>query len=250
MLRAALAVAAGYLLLCLALFVLQRSMLYHPPREAGGPVVDFAGHAAAVHAVKGPKALIYFGGNAEDVTRSLEDYAREFPDYAIYMPQYRGFGGNAGTPTEEGLTEDALELFDRVWEKHMQVTVVGRSLGSALAVRVAAEKQVTRVVLITPFDSIEDVARRTFPFLPMGLIVRDKYLSSAHAAGVSAPVLLLAAGEDEMIPRASTELLLTRFTGGNARMAVIAGTGHNDIENSKLFWTYLRRGVTGEGEGY
>ncbi len=238
--------AGLYLALCGMLFLFQRSLLYHPPAESVGPVVDLQGMPVSMRALKSPQAVLYFGGNAEDVARSLPEFAAAFPEHAVYLAHYRGFGGARGTPTEEGLTEDALALFDILFEKHTQVTVIGRSLGSALAVRVASEKQVARLVLITPFDSILDVGERTFPLLPMRWIVKDQYLSSVYAPGVSVPTLIITAERDEMIPRASTELLLSRFARGVARQVVIAGAGHNSISDGQLFWPYLQRGVAGE----
>jgi pimeloyl-ACP methyl ester carboxylesterase len=244
--RAALVCGGLYVAMCALLYVFQQSLMYFPPSAPVGPVVDFQGHAVSMRGLRSPQALLYFGGNAEDVAANLPEYAAAFPEHAIYLAHYRGFGGAPGTPDEEGLTEDALALFDRVWEKHAQVTVVGRSLGSGLALRVASEKQVARLVLITPFDSMEDVAERRLPFVPVRWLLRDKYLSSKYAAGVSVPVLVISAERDEVVPRESTELLMARFARGVARQVVVARAGHNTIAESKLFWAYLQRGVMGE----
>ena len=123
--------------------------------------------------------------------------------------------GSAGTPSEAAIVADALALFDEARREHRDVVVVGRSLGSGVAVRVASLRPVARVVLVTPYDSIQEIAAARFAFFPVRWLLRDKFESWKYAPAVTAPTLLIAAEHDEVIPRASTELLLTRFkTGG------------------------------------
>ena len=92
-------------------------------------------------------------------------------------------------------------------------------------------------MLVTPYDSITEIAARQFPFVPVRLLLLDHFESAKYAAQVTAPTLLIAAENDTVIPRASSERLLTRFRPGIARLEVVAGTGHNDIGASA---TYLR----------
>src|SRR5260370_41081884 len=93
----------------------------------------------------GSHALIYFGGNAEDVSLNMPSLSAGFPDSAIYLLHYRGYGGSSGRPSEGALFADALTLFDQVHSKHPDVDVVGRSLGSGIAVYVASLRPVTRL---------------------------------------------------------------------------------------------------------
>lgn len=229
----------AYAAACLALFFLQRSLIYFPPATAALPAPQTTTLAVPGAVLKvserplaGPCALIYLGGNAEDVTASLPLLVRAYPDRALYLLHYRGYTGSTGTPSEQALVADALALFDRVAREHRDVAVVGRSLGTGVAVQLAARRPVSRMVLVTPFDSLAGLAARQFPVFPVGLLLRDRYDSAAYAPQVRAPTLLLAAGEDEIIPADSAAALLQRFPQGVANLHVIAGTGHNTISNS------------------
>jgi len=228
--------ALVYLGLCGALFVLQRSLIYIPqPASSYDRAATIVLPTAAARVLvstrpkDGPRALIYFGGNAEDVSLSMPRLALGFPDSAIYLLHYRGYGGSSGKPSEEALLADALTLFDEVHAKHPDVEVVGRSLGSGVAVYVASLRPVTRLVLVTPFDSLEELAAAQFPYVPVRWLLLDKYESWKYAPHVTAPTLIVAAEQDEIVPRASTELLRSRFRNGLATLQIIAGTGHNSI---------------------
>ncbi|MGH8856154.1 MAG: alpha/beta hydrolase [Telluria sp.] len=230
---------AVYAVACLALYFLQRSLIYFPPAAAAFPApatstLEVPGAVVKVserpHA--GDKALIYLGGNAEDVTASLPLLDAAFPQRALYLLHYRGYTGSSGSPSEQALVADALALFDRVARQHQDIVVVGRSLGSGIAVQLASQRPVARLVLVTPFDSLPDLAAGQFPFFPVRWLMRDKYACAQYAPHVSAPTLIVAAGDDEFIPARSTGLLLSRFAPGVASMRVIRGTGHNTISSS------------------
>nr|WP_319588188.1 alpha/beta hydrolase [uncultured Desulfobulbus sp.] len=183
----------------------------------------------------GPDALLYFGGNAEDVSSSLPSLAQAFPDHALYLPHYRGYGGSSGKPSETALFADALALFDKAKNEHSKIVVIGRSLGSGVAVYLASQRPVARLVLVTPYDSIQGLATRQFPYLPVHWLLLDKFESGKYAPKVTAPTLVIAAEHDEVIPRASTEALCTRFSGGVAALKVVGGTGHNTISESPAY---------------
>ncbi len=247
-----LAGALVYGALCGLLFLRQRSLLYFPqPHSADAPgellALPMAGgppEARVLVTVRrrpGPKALIYFGGNAEAVAGQLPLLEAAFPEHSLYLLHYRGYGGSSGQPSETGLFADALALFDRVRSDHGQIAVVGRSLGSAVAVHLAAHRPVDRLVLVTPFDSIEAVAARHYPLVPVGLLLQDKYRSSAAAPRIGAPTLLIAAESDEVIPRANSNALLASFRPGVASMVVLPVEGHNAVEGFPGYLLLLRR---------
>ncbi len=232
----------AYAAACLALFFFQRSLIYFPPAAAAYPApktstLEVPGAALKVseRPLVGERALLYLGGNAEDVTASLPLLARAFPDRAIYLLHYRGYTGSSGKPSEQALVADALALFDRVAPEHPDVVVVGRSLGTGVAVQLASQRPVSRLVLVTPFDSLAGLAARQFPYFPVRWLLRDRYESSRYAPRITAPTLLLAAGQDEIIPASSAELLLSRFPKGVARLRVIDGVGHNTIQDSPAY---------------
>ncbi len=244
-------VALAYLGICGALFLRQRSLLYFPqPRsgEAAGelltlPMADGPPGSQVLVSVQrrpGPKALLYFGGNAEAVAGQLPLLAGAFPEHSLYLMHYRGYGGSSGQPSEQALFADALALFDRVRTHHNNIAVLGRSLGSGVAVHLAARRPVDRLVLVTPFDSIEAVASRQFPLVPVALLLRDKYRSWADAPRVEAPTLLIAAERDEVIPRANTDALLASFRPGVASLVVLPVDGHNAVEGSPGYVPLLR----------
>ena len=240
-------VLAVYAVLCAGLYLKQRTLMYYPQRAAPGAEASMhalagtdAGIRISVRESDGPEALVYFGGNAEDVSRNLPEFAAAFPTHAIYLLHYRGYGGSAGEPTEAGLVKDALALFDLVHKKHGRVTVIGRSLGSGLAMRVASQRKVARLVLVTPYDSLQDIAADLYPWMPVRWLLVDKYESWRYAPKVSAPTLLLEAERDDVIPRASTRKLLSRFPQGVARLEVVVGADHNSIAQSDRYLELLR----------
>ena len=241
--------ASVYLGLCAVLFAFQRSLIYFPPPPS--PVagvatirlpVEGGDVLVSARAHSGPRAVLYFGGNAEDVSYSLPELAAAFDGHALYLMHYRGYGGSSGTPTEAALFADAVALFDRVRAEHQEIVVVGRSLGSGVAVYLASQRPIARLVLVTPYDSVQDLAVRQFPFFPVRWLLLDKFESWKYAGQVAAPTLLVAAEHDEVIPRASTELLLTRFRAGVAALKIVAGTGHNTISESPEYIPLLKGG--------
>ncbi len=240
-------VAIGYAGLCLALYFFQRSLIYFPqPAAVRTPVVAVANGVegfsvlASVREQAGPAAVIYFGGNAEDVSQSLAPLAAAYPQHAVYLLHYRGFGGSGGSPSEAALTHDALALFDQVHKTHPRVVVIGRSLGSGVATRLASQRPVAQLVLVTPYDSLRSLAAAQFPAFPVRWMLKDHFDSGHHAAQVRAPVLLMAAEHDEVIPLASTEQLLARFAKGQALLHVLPRTSHNTISGHPLYWELLR----------
>jgi uncharacterized protein len=247
-LLSAFAVAAVlYLGACAVLYAFQGSLIYFPqPRAVGSAETVLKLPAAgadvlvSVRPHGGPKALIYFGGNAEDVSRSLPGLSQAFPDYALYLLHYRSYGGSSGTPSEESIQRDATALFDKAYAEHPQTVVIGRSLGSGVAVRLASRRPVSRLILITPYDSFQEIAASHFRFMPVRWLLRDKFESWRYAPRVTVPALLIMAEHDEVIPRASTERLYMRFARGVAALRVIPGVGHNTISASPEYFEAIR----------
>jgi len=240
-------VAIVYFGLCALSFFFQRSLIYFPQPDADDEGnVRFTLPAATARVVvstrpkEGSRALIYFGGNAENVSRYMPSFSTGFPDYALYLLHYRGYGGSAGSPSEAALFMDALSLFDEVHARHPEIEIVGRSLGSGIAVYVASMRPVARLVLVTPYDSLVELAALRFPFVPVRLLLRDKFESWRYAPRVTAPTVILAAEHDEVVPRANTELLRSRFKSGVASLTMVAGSDHNSISNSHAYIQLLK----------
>jgi pimeloyl-ACP methyl ester carboxylesterase len=225
------------------IFFSQRSLIYFPQRRSNHDAgvislrVDAGAVLVSTRSVPGPDAVIYFGGNAEDVSLDLPGFAETFPNTAIYLLHYPGYGGSAGHPSEKSIIAAAFALFDAVHAQHANITLIGRSLGTGAAVHVASERPVARLVLVTPYDSLVDVADENYPFLPNRWMMLDKYESWKYAPHVTAPTKIIVAGNDEVIPLSSTERLRSRFKRGIVSYVVVPGVGHNSISDAP---DYLR----------
>lgn len=206
-----------YLGVCGFMYVRQRDIMYCPrDTRVDAAQTDFALPREGV-TLRGwvvnpgrPRALIYFGGNAEPVQINRERFARWFPQHTVYLVAYRGFGASEGEPTEETITSDALALFDHVRRRHRgaRVDVIGRSLGSGVAAYVAAQRQVRRLALVTPYDTLADVGQARYRWLPVHLLARDRYDSVANLAAYTGPLLVVRAGLDTVIPASCTQRLI------------------------------------------
>lgn len=185
------------------------------------------------------RALLYFGGNAERVEDNLADLARWFPDHAVHVLAYRGYGASDGSPTESALVADAVALFDRAAQGRDSVTVIGRSLGSGVAVQLAVRRPVDRLVLVTPFDSIAAVAHDVVHRLPAWFPPTERFDSAAVAKDVGCPVFVVRADRDEVVSAARTQGLLEAF-GGAAEAVVVRGAGHNDLHLQPSYAAALR----------
>ena len=236
------ALAFLYAACCIALYLKQRSFQYFPTSRRLGPA-EMAGTFQSgatllqltVRPHAGPGAVLYFGGNAEDVSGSVGPLLVAFPEREIVMLHYRGYGGSAGTPNEEDIAADAAGLFDKVHALHPDVIVIGRSLGTGVAARLASTRPVSRLVLVTPYDSLLGIAQRTFPVFPVRWLLIDKYETWRYVPRITAPVLILRAEHDETIPAASTEALRARFPAAQVRSVVVPGASHNTIIDDPVY---------------
>jgi uncharacterized protein len=227
-----------YVALCLVLFLAQRTFIYYPQPKSPANNTTLAlnvGDARVLVSTRphtGQNAVIYFGGNAEDVSHSLPTLVDAFPERALFALNYRGYGGSTGKPSEAALIADALVLFDRVHADHPHIIVIGRSLGSGVAVHIASERPVERLVLVTPYDSLLRLAASQFSYFPISWLLLDKFESWRYAPKVTAPTQLIAAQNDEVIPLASTKSLYAHLPKSRATLTVIPGVGHNNIAES------------------
>jgi len=225
-----------YIGVCALLFFSQGSFLYHPtparPSDTGTTTsfeADGANLLVSTHAGSGETAVLYFGGNGEDVSQALPLLISAFPHAAIYALHYRGYSGSTGTPSEKHLVADGLLLFNAIYQEHRDVTVIGRSLGSGVAIQVASLRPAARLVLVTPYNSIAELAAQQFKYVPVKWLLRDKYESWQFAPRIAVPTTIIAAERDGVIPMASTLSLLSHFKPGVATISVIRNAGHNDI---------------------
>lgn len=232
-----------YLLLCAAMFVLQRKLLYYPtPAHPGAQNLILESEGLRLQVAQAQiggqsKALLYFGGNAEDVAFSVRELAQLFPQHAIYALHYRGYGGSEGEPTEAGNHADALALWQMLRTRHSDIIIMGRSLGTGIATRLAARADgaLQHLILVTPYDSMQAVAAHHYPWLPVKWLLRDSYQSVQYAPQVKAPCLIFAAGQDQVVPPVHAQKLWQAFGRGQARMVMVEGTDHQNISESVMY---------------
>jgi fermentation-respiration switch protein FrsA (DUF1100 family) len=217
--------AAGYACLVALIYLAQRALLYHPdrthltPAEAGLPqaaeVILGTGDGEKVmawHVAPAPGKLIviYFHGNAEIVPWRAARFRDLIADgTGLLAVSYRGYSSSTGRPTEQGLRQDALAAHEFAAGRHAadRIALWGHSLGSGVAVRLASERPIGKLILEAPFLSAVDVAARLFPFAPVRLLMLDQFRSDLRIGTVTAPVLVVHGVRDDVIPIASGERL-------------------------------------------
>lgn len=245
MISLAITVGLIYLLLAVLLLVFQRSLLYHPTpmltHDFDESVINSGDTQIRVITINPgqTKALLYFGGNAEAVVMNGPDFQRTLPDVTVYLVNYRGYGGSAGSPSESGLFEDALAVFDTVVNDHGSISVLGRSLGSGVASYVAASRDVAGVVLVTPYDSIRNLAQSLYPMFPADLILQDHFDSIGRVPQISEPVLVLMAERDAVTPERFTENLVQAFPVEQVTFHSLPGTNHNSISSASNYYSLI-----------
>lgn len=236
-----------YLVFGAFIYVAQRGLMYFPVTENATDAypVEYLelGDARLKLWVTNPgqgRAVLYFGGNAEDVYYNADDFASQLPGHTVYLVNYRGYGGSSGDPSETALYADALALFDSLHGRHRGLSVIGRSLGAGVATYLASHRPVERLLLVTPADSFVALARRIYPVYPVNWMLKDRYESVRHAPDIASPVLMLVAAQDRIVPRAHSERLAAAFADGQVEMRVIDNAGHNTISGYGSYWQAIR----------
>ena len=186
--------------------------------------------------------VLYFGGNAEEVSWMLDELG-DAPGASWMLVDYRGYGLSEGSPGEAALIADGLQWHDHVAAlpgvDSKRVFVFGRSLGSGVAVALAAQRPVAGVILATPYDSLASVAKRYYWYLPVDLLLKHRFDSLALAPGMRQPLLCLIAERDEVIPRVHGERLFDAW-GGPKRKILLQEAGHNSADAHPAFWPSIR----------
>lgn len=160
-------------------------------------------------------AVLYFGGRSEEVSWVARDAGTLFPNMTVLAMNYRGYGDSQGLPDEASMIEDGCMLYDWLATRGQvdptRMAVVGRSLGSGVAVQVAKARPARAAVLITPYDSIVAIAKRRFRVMPIDTLLRHRFESVKHAPSLTAPTYVLRAASDDIVPKASTDELVARL---------------------------------------
>lgn len=236
----------GYIAVGTLLYVKQKSFLYFPTPniQTQHENMLLKNEGESIHIIvlnPGHKdAILYFGGNAESMAGSAGYIAAQFPQHTVYLMDYRGYGGSSGEPSEKGLYSDALKLYDTVKSKHKRISIGGRSLGTAVATYVAARREIFKLALITPFDSIVNVAKGSYPMYPVSLLLEDTYQSIDNVKNIKAETFIVYAQNDNVIPYTYTKNLIDAFNPKQLKVEMIKGKGHNDISSDERYYRIMQ----------
>jgi uncharacterized protein len=243
----AVVVLAAVVLVVLA-WVFQRRLIYLPSREpvpAAARVlprseeVSFSTEDGLrlagwfVPGVPGAATVLVFNGNAGDRSaRAPLAAALARTGVSVLLFDYRGYGGNPGSPSEAGLAADARAARDyldsRPEVRSESVVYYGESLGAGVAVGLAVERPPAALVLRSPFTSLADVGRRHYPYLPVRQLLKDRYDSLGRIAAVRCPILVVAGGADGIVP-AEQSRRLHDAAPTPKRYVEIPDADHNDL---------------------
>jgi fermentation-respiration switch protein FrsA (DUF1100 family) len=239
-----------YLMVLAILFLTQRSMLYIRTTER--PMLNIAALEPKREIVclntpdglplrawyfrssqAGAPVVLYLHGNAGDIGNHIP-WAKFLIDagYGVLALEYRGYGGNPGSPSEAGLYDDARGAFAFLKQQGIadrNIVLFGESLGSGIAVQMATEHDIGALVLRSPYTSIADVAANQLWYFPVRWLVRDRFDSLSKIAGIHAPLMVFHGESDTLIPMALGRRLFDAAPGPKTWLAV-QGTGHNDVQ--------------------
>jgi uncharacterized protein len=186
-------------------------------------------------------AVLYFGGNAEELSWTLAD-ARWPRAWSIVAVNYRGYGASDGKPGEHELEADALALYDTVAADagvdSARIVVFGRSLGSGVAAHVAARRPAAAVVLVSPYDSVVALGNHHYPWLPVSLLLRHRFDAKRDAQECGMPMLAIVAPRDTIIPVARSRALYDAWAGPK-RWHEVANADHNTLGASADYWNAI-----------
>ena len=189
--------------------------------------------------------IFYYGGNAEEVSHRIGDMSR-LQGWIIILMNYRGYGLSEGRPGEKMIFDDALKIFDHFNSNELysgiKKVLMGWSLGTGVAVHLAHEREIDGVFLISPYDSITNIAKRTYPFIPVELMIRHPFDSIGKAPAINAPVRIIAASNDRVIPPSSSVDLASRW-GGKKDILIVENYDHNSLTSSLQYKSFFEESL-------
>ena len=237
-----------FIALTVIIYVFQRQLIYFPTKETPDRQAFHAEdmqlitlhthdglylHSWYKPAAIGKPTFLFLHGNAGNIGGRMP-LARQFisEGYGVFLLEYRGYGGNKGRPTEQGLYIDgrtAMQFLIQHGVSFKQVVLYGESLGTGVATQLATEYPSCAVVLQSPFTSLTDIARYRYPWILIPPI--DKFDSFAHIRSIHAPVLILHGTQDLVVPFAQGRALFQQANEPKQWVA-LPGKGHSDMWDS------------------
>ncbi len=235
-----------YLLACINLYFTQSNILF-PSQKANQAAyqdiaaslpntnIDFATKDGVilngyfVDTKPDQPLIIYYGGNAEDITYTFSHLQKGL-DKSLLGFNYRSYGKSNGQPSESNLFSDALEIFDAYQSKFQgrQIILIGRSLGSGVACYVASQRNIKGLILLTPYDSILNVAKSKFSFMPIKLLLKHPFNSLEYSKNIKVSTLFCLAQADFVIPRENSMHLYDNWSSPK-KLVTITNSNHNNL---------------------
>jgi len=238
--------ALSYVGLGLLLFLLQRNFMYFPtpeyPYRGVNNILIQSGEDRILTWVLNENqsgAIIYFGGNAEGVENNIPLFNGAFPDHTMFLVNYRGYGGSSGSPSESALFQDAINIYDKLDKEYDRISVIGRSLGSGVATYLAAHRKVDKLVLVTPYDSVVNVARARFPIYPISFMLKDRFDSLQWVKQIDSQTIILIAEFDEVIPTRHAHNLAAAFPPNQLTVEILSAASHNTVSDQPRYMEIL-----------
>ncbi|MFM6972909.1 MAG: alpha/beta hydrolase [Alphaproteobacteria bacterium] len=216
---------AFYILIVVLMYFFQRSFLYYPFGKILLTPEDFEQinlntpdnvniYAWFKKPNKGQKTILYFHGNAGNLMGRSDRFENFSKYFGVLAISYRGYAKSSGTPSENGFYMDAqtaLNFLRANYIRDEDIIVFGESIGSAVAINLASKYDFNAMILEAPFTSIYDIAKDTYWFLPVNLILKDRFESSRLASKVKTPVIIFHATKDFVVPFAQGKQLYELF---------------------------------------
>ena len=254
MIKSVLIILGGlYLIVLCGMYLAQRKLLYVPdprrtaPATVGLPAVTeriietpdgeklIVWHGAAK---PGQPTLLYFHGNGASLAgraQTMRQYLER--GYGVFMMAYRGYSGSSGSPTEAANVADAKLAFDALaglGVKPQDIILYGESLGTGVAIQVGLEKPAAGIILDAPYTAIVDRAGEVYPWLPVSLLLKDRYESRRHIVGLHLPLFILHGEADQVVPVAMGRRLFA-LANEPKQILTLPGAGHS---NHDLFGSF------------
>jgi len=197
----------------------------------------------AIYTNNNDKLIIYFGGNASNSISFLNTFTNNTLSYDILSFNYRGFAYSNGKPSEEKLYSDALEIYNKYKSNYKEIIIIGRSLGTAIASYLSSQIKSSNLILITPFDSILNIAQRKYPYIWIKYLLKNKFDSVKNLKNNKTFCSIVMVKNDEVVSNQSTQILKDNILNLKNYIIIDDGSTHGDITQNKKVIEFIKESI-------